>query len=258
MKRSFFYVFTMLLIVLTLHSCDIFTAENEYPEGKANVRVVHIAPLADTTIHYFHKDDIIFTNLVYGGDNPTITDYQEIPIGRNPDGFLNIDGDTLIERNSVNNRANDMRFFDFKRNFTVFAMHGPGETGNVRIRSMEVEPTPNAEGLVRLRVLHAASAYGPVDIYLAQPGEPISEDNLFDFNVPFNNQGGSAVSAPAEMPLYSAEKPGTYDVKITLNNDANVIFTQQIELGASRNYTMVLYPNADNDNIARVLLLPDN
>jgi hypothetical protein len=251
MKRLFFYAFAVTLLIVTLHACDLVETSDPYPEGKASVRVVHIAPMA-TSVNYFHMEDVIFSGLNFGD----VTEYVDVPVGRNIDGFLNEGGDTLIAREGTSGFL-ATRFFDFERNFTVFALHRSG-TGNVHIRSMEVEPTPNAEGNVRMRVLHAVSGAPAVDIYLTEPGGSISAGNQFAFNVGFNNEGGSSASLPAEMPLYSAAQPGTYEVKVTPYEDSDVIFSQEVILEGSRNYTMVLVPTEANDGIDRVLLLPDN
>ena len=276
MTRLFFYALAVMLLVITLHACDlnILEAEDPYPEGKANVRVVHIAPEAGT-IKYFHGDQIPSFNEVISHDPADttdegeqriynnvdalafqhISDYVQVPVGRTPDGFLNEDGDTLIVRDVMDGRL-AKRFFDYERNFTVFALHGG--TGNVHIRSMEIEPTPNAKGQVRMRVLHAVSGAPAVDIYLTEPGESISDENLFLFDIGFNNEGGDAGTAPSEMPLYFPSEPGTYDVKVTVSQSSDVIFSQEVVLEASRNYTMVIFPTETNDGIDRLMLLPDN
>ena len=253
MTRLFFYALAVLLLVITLHACDLLETSDPYPEGQASVRVVHIAPLA-SSVNYFHMEDVVVSGLNFGD----ITEYVDVPVGRNIDGFLGEDGDTLIVRNAVTSNRLNMSFFDYERNFTVFALHGGSATGNVHIRTMEVEPTPNAEGQVRMRVLHAVSGAPAVDIYLTEPGGSISAGNIFAFNIPFNNDGGSATSRPAEMPLYSVAQPGTYDVKVTVADDSDVIFSQEVTLEGSRNYTVVLFPTEANDGIDRVMLLPDN
>jgi len=207
-------------------------------------------PMAPS-VQYFHKDDVVITGLNFGD----VTEYVDVPVGRNPDGFLDADGDTLIVRDVMDGRL-AKRFFDYERNFTVFALHGG--TGNVHIRSMEIEPTPNAEGKVRMRILHAVSGAPAVDIYLTEPGESISDENLFLFDIGFNNEGGDAGTAPSEMPLYFPTDPGTYEVKITVAESSDVVFSQEVELGASRNYTMVIFPTEENDGVDRVMLLPDN
>ncbi len=253
MTRLLFYALAVLLLIVTLHACDLFEAENPYPEGKASVRVVHVAPMA-SSVNYFHMEEVLFSNLNFG----EATEYVDIPVGRNPDGFLSPDGDTLVARTSVSSNFLSMRFFDFERNFTIYAIHGPAGSGHVHIRSMEVEPTPNAGGNVRMRVLHAVPEVEEVDIYLTEPGAAISATNIFAFDIGFNNEGGSANSLPAEMPLYQVAQPGTHEVKVTLAEDNDVIFTQEVELGASRNYTMVLVPTAEGDAIDRVMMLADN
>ena len=253
MTRLLFYALAVLLLIVTMHACDLFEAENPYPEGSASVRVVHVAPMA-SSVNYFNRDDVLFSNLNFGD----ATEFVDIPVGRAPDGFLNPDGDTLVARTAMTSNFLSMRFFDFERNFTIFAIHGPAGSGNVHIRSMEVEPTPNAEGNVRMRVLHAVSGADEVDIYLTEPGAAISDDNIFAFEIGFNNEGGDAGTLPAEMPLYQATAPGTYEVKVTLAEDSEVIFSQQVELGASRNYTMILVPTAEGDGIEQVMLLADN
>lgn len=252
MTRLFLHALAVLLLVVTLHACDLLETSDPYPEGTASVRVVHIAPLA-SSVNYFHLEDVIFTGLNFGD----ITEYADVQVGRNIDGFLDEDGDTLISREGMSGNLGQ-RFFDYERNFTVFALHGPSGSGNVHIRSMEVEPTPNAEGNVRMRVLHAVSGAPAVDIYLTEPGGSISAENLFQFEIGFNNQGGSSTASPAEMPLYFAVEPGTFEVKITPFEDSNVIFSQEVTLEGSRNYTMVLFPTEENDGIDRVMLLPDN
>lgn len=258
MTRSIIYVLAMIMLVAALHSCNITDAENEYPDGKASVRVVNIAPLSTSAITYINKGETIFSGIEFGD----ITDYADVPVGKNPDGFLDENGDTLIARVDIRDMENDLRFFDFERNFTVFAMHGPDSTGNVRIRSMEIEDTPNHEGYARVRVLHAVSGLDVVDIYLTEPDENIDQENLFAFDIGFNNEGGSSDdedhSAPAEMPLYSDVEPGVYNLQLTLTDDSDVIFEEEVEFGESRNYTMVLYPNAANDDIERVMLVADN
>ena len=254
MTRLFFYALAVTLLVVTMHACDLLETSDPYPEGKASVRVVHVAPLA-SSVNYFHMEDVVFSGLSFGD----VTEYADVPVGRNIDGFLDADdGDTLILRDVVASNRLNMSFFDYERNFTVFALHGGSATGNVHIRTMEVEPTPNAEGQVRLRVLHAVSGAPAVDIYLTEPGGNISAGNLFAFAIPFNNEGGSATSRPAEMPLYSVAEPGTYDVKVTAADDSAVIFSQEVTLESSRNFTMVLVPTEANDGVDRVLLLPDN
>jgi len=259
MTRLFFYALAVTLIIVTIHACDLVETSDPYPEGKASVRVVHVAPMAGS-IQYFHKDEFVFSGLNFGD----VTEYVDVPVGRNPDGFFDADGDTLVFRDELAGTFLDTRFLDYERNFTVFALHGGAATGNVHIRSMEIEPTPNAEGQVRLRVLHAVSGAPSVDIYLTAPGESISDDNLFLFDIGFNNDGGGPVNVqdeintPSEMPLYFPTDPGTVEVKITVSESPDVIFTQEVELGASRNYTMVIFPNEDNDEVDRVLLLPDN
>ena len=253
MTRLFFYALAVTLLIVTIHACDLLETSDPYPEGNASVRIVHVAPMADT-LQYFHKDEIVFTGLNFGD----VTEYVDVPVGRNPDGFLGVDGDTLIVRNDLAGNFLDMRFLDYERNFTVFALHGGSATGNVHIRSMEIEPTPNAEGQVRMRVLHAVSGAPAVDIYLTEPGESISDENLFLFDIGFNNEGGDAGTAPSEMPLYFPTDPGTYEVKITVAESSDVVFSQEVELGASRNYTMVIFPTEENDGVDRVMLLPDN
>jgi len=253
MTRLFFYALAVTLIIVTIHACDLVETSDPYPDGKASVRVVHVAPLAES-IQYFHKDEFVFSGLNFGD----VTEYVDVPVGRNHDGFFDADGDTLIFRDDLAGNFLDMRFLDFERNFTVFALHGGSATGNVHIRSMEIEPTPNAEGQVRLRVLHAVSGASEVDIYLTEPGGSISDDNLFLFDIGFNNEGGDAGSEPAEMPLYFPTDPGTFEVKLTEAESSDVIFSQEVELGASRNYTMIIFPNEANDGIDRVMLLPDN
>lgn len=277
MTRLFFFALAVTLLIVTVHACDLLETSDPYPEGKANVRVVHIAPEAGT-IKYFHGDQIPSFNEVISHDPADttdegeqriynnvdtltfqhISDYVQVPVGRNPDGFLDVDGDTLIVRDDLAGNLLDMRFLDYERNFTVFALHGGAATGNVHIRSMEIEPTPNAEGQVRMRVLHAVSGAPAVDIYLTEPGGSISGENLFLFDIGFNNDGGDADTTPSEMPLYFPTAPGTYEVKITVAESSDVIFSQEVELGASRNYTMVIFPNEANDGIDRVMLLPDN
>ncbi len=258
MTRLFLYAIAVVMLVFTLHACDIFEADNEYPDGKASVRVINIAPQADSTISYFHKNEVVFSGLEFGD----MTDFTDVAVGRNIDGFMDDQGDTLIVRDELADKENDIRFFDFERNFTVFAMHGPDSTGNVRIRSMEIEDTPNHEGYARVRVLHAVSGLDVVDIYLTEPDENIDQENLFAFDIGFNNEGGSSDdedhSAPAEMPLYSDVEPGVYNLQLTLTDDSDVIFEEEVEFGESRNYTMVLYPNAANDDIERVMLVADN
>lgn len=253
MTRLFFYALAVTLIIVTVHACDLLETSDPYPEGKASVRIVHVAPMAPS-VQYFHKEDVVFTGLGFGD----VTEYVDVPVGRNPDGFLDADGDTLIVRDDLAGNLLDMRFLDYERNFTVFALHGGAATGNVHIRSMEVEPTPNAEGQVRMRVLHAVSGAPAVDIYLTEPGGSISGENLFLFDIGFNNDGGGFNTAPSEMPLYFPTDPGTYEVKITVAESTDVIFSQEVVLDASRNYTMVIFPNEANDGIDRVMLLPDN
>ncbi|MBP3193247.1 DUF4397 domain-containing protein [Natronogracilivirga saccharolytica] len=258
MTRLFLNAIAVVLLVFTLHACDIFEADNEYPDGKASVRVVNIAPEAVSPVSYFQKDEVVFTGLEFGD----MTDFADVAVGRNIDGFLDDQGDTLIVRDEMADKENDIRFFDFERSFTVFAMHGPDSTGNVRIRSMEIEDTPNREGYSRVRVLHAVSGLDVVDVYLTEPNEGIDQESLFAFDIGFNNEGGSSDpddgSAPAEMPLYSNVEPGVYNLKLTLADDTDVIFEEEVEFDESRNYTMVLYPNEDNDDIERVLLVADN
>ena len=253
MTRLFFYALAVMLIIVTIHACDLVETSDPYPEGKASVRVVHVAPMAGS-IQYFHKDEFVFSGLNFGD----VTEYVDVPVGRNPDGFFDADGDTLVFRDELAGTFLDTRFLDYERNFTVFALHGGAATGNVHIRSMEIEPTPNAEGQVRLRVLHAVSGAPSVDIYLTEPGGSISDENLFLFDIGFNNEGGDAGSTPSEMPLYFPKDPGTYEVKLTEAESSDVIFTQDVELGASRNYTMIIFPTEENDGVDRVMLLPDN
>ncbi|TVQ66604.1 MAG: DUF4397 domain-containing protein [Balneolaceae bacterium] len=253
MTRLFFYALAVTLLIVTIHACDLLETSDPYPEGKASVRIVHVAPMAPS-VQYFHKEDVVFTGLGFGD----VTEYVDVPVGRNPDGFLDADGDTLIFRDDLAGNFLDMRFLDYERNFTVFAIHGGAATGNVHIRSMEIEPTPNAEGQVRLRVLHAVSDAPAVDIYLTEPGGSISDENLFLLGIGFNNEGGDAATAPAEMPLYFPTDPGTYEVKLTAAESSEVIFSQEVVLDASRNYTMVIFPTEANDDVDRVMLLPDN
>lgn len=254
MKRLFFYALAMFFLIMTLHACDLFEAEHPYPDGKASVRVMHIAPLAPESISYFHLEEVVFSNLNFGD----VTDFTDVPVGRNPDGFLNAGGDTLAVRDLMRGGNMDMRFFDFERSFTVFVMHGPAAAENVRIRSMEIEPVPNAEGKARVRILHAVSGAGSVDVYLSALNQGLDDEDLFAIDLPFNNEGGAADTAPAEMPLYAAADPGTYNIQITANNDSNVIYSESVTLDASRNYTMILYPTAENDGIDRIFLLADN
>lgn len=251
MKRLFFYAFAVALLIVTLHACDLVETSDPYPEGKASLRVVHIAPTA-SSVSYFHREDVIFRGLNFGD----VSEYVDLPVGRNMDGFLNADGDTLIARDAMSGNLG-MKLLDFNRNFTVFALHGGGD-GNVHIRSMEGEPTPNAEGKVRMRVLHAVSGAPEVDIYLTAPGENISADNQFQMDIGFNNDGGTAITSPAIMPLYAAVQPGPKEVKVTVSGEDAVIFSQEVTLEGSRNYTMILVPTETNDGIDRVLLLPDN
>lgn len=251
MKRLFFYALAVTLLIVTLHACDLVETSDPFPDGKASVRVVHVAPSA-SSINYFHMEEVIFTGLNFGD----VTEFVDVPVGRNIDGFLNQDGDTLISREGMSGFL-AQRFLDYERNFTVFALHSSG-SGNVHIRSMEVEPTPSERGSARLRVLHAVSGAPAVDIYLAEPGGSISPTNILLINIGFNNEGGSATSSPAEMPLYSAAQPGTYEMKVTPSESSDVIFSQEVTLEGSRNYTMVLVPTETNDGIDRVLLLPDN
>lgn len=254
MKRLFFYALAMFFLIMTLHACDLFEAKNPYPDGKASVRVMHIAPMAPEAIRYFHMEDVIFTNLNFGD----VTDFTDVPVGRNPDGFLNADGDTLVVRDLMRGGNMDKRFFDFERSFTVFVMHGPAASENVRIRSMEIEPVPSADGKSRVRLLHAVSGAGSVDVYLSAPNQGVNVADQLFADVPFNNEGGTADSAPAEMPLYASADPGTYNIQITANNDSDVIYSESVTLDASRNYTMILYPTAENDGIEQIFLLADN
>ncbi|MFO8029608.1 MAG: DUF4397 domain-containing protein [Cyclonatronaceae bacterium] len=255
MTRFFLYALAVTLLVVTMHACDILETDKPFPEGEASVRVVHIAPLASESISYFHRDELLFTNLDFGD----VTEYVDVPVGRNIDGFLDADGDTLIARDGVSSGGSylDEVFLDFTGNYTVFALHGSGD-GNVHIRSMEVEPTPNAEGNSRVRILHAVSGAPEIDVYLTEPGSDISSDNLFLFEIPFNNEGGAVDESPATLPLYSVAEPGTYEVKVTVSDDNDVIFTQEVTLEANGNYTMVFVPTETNDGIERVMLLADN
>ena len=261
MIRLFYFALAISLLVMTLHACDFIEPDTDkpFPEGMASVRVVNLAPLS-TSISYFHKDQVVFNNIDFGD----VTGYADVEVGYNVDGFLSAGGDTLrARREAFRDMPDDMRFFDFERTFTVYVLHSADSlAGYTYIRSMEIEPTPNAEGNARIRVLHAAPGVGAVDIYLASPGEEISEDNMFDEEIPFNNEGGSSAannnSAPSEMPLYTTMPAGTYNVMLTLSGETDVVFEEEVTLNSSGNYTMVLYPKEDLTGVEKVLLLNDN
>jgi hypothetical protein len=128
----------------------------------ALVRVVHAIPRA-AAVDVYGDDQRIFDAVAYKG----VTPYREVegqryaidvrptgaaqaePLGRNVEGF------------------------DDGNHYTVFAL--PGDDGKASLRIVKDDHSSPAAGKARVRVVHASSDAGEIDVFVAGQQDPIAD-----------------------------------------------------------------------------------
>jgi hypothetical protein len=177
----------------------------------ALVRVVHAIP-AGSTVDLFADDNKVFDSLAYKAVTPYRgMDGQRYTFRLRPAGM-----------NQAEALASNTEGLSDGQYYTVFAIPGDGETASLRVVA-DTHTLPSA-GKARVRVVHASSDAGEVDVYAVGRTQV-----LFD-SVDFQ-----AVTDYAEF------DPVTGALELRPDGDSNVMLTvPNVRLEAGKTCTIVI------------------
>ena len=177
----------------------------------ALVRVVHAVP-AGSTVDVWADDERVFDGLAY----KAVTAYREVP-GERFSFKVRPAGMAQAEPIATNSEG-----LDDGDHYTIFAV--PGDNAGASLRVVKDDHSLPAAGKARLRVVHASSDAGEIDIYAAGRRDP-----LFD-GVHFQS-----------VSTYRDVDPVAGTVTIRPEGEANAMLTlRDVRFDAGKTYTVVV------------------
>ncbi len=189
-------------------------------EATASLRVVHAAPQADTVDVFIEGEEAV-ADFVYSAPTASVSDFIEVGAGEEDDLDIEVRPDGSDE--AVIDAALDL---DADSTYTLLAAGTAPDIEGVLLS--EDLSAPEA-GNAKVRLVHAASTVGPVDIYVTAPDDELPEVPTFEA-VAFTASTG-----------YTALAAGDYRVRITAAEadddgevtDEEVVIDTQALLGGS-------------------------
>ena len=194
----------------------------------ALVRVVHAVP-SSTTFDLFAGDLLLFDGL----DFKTVTPYRAVD-GKRYAFALRPAG--MTQAKPLSSNTEDLKNGDF---YTAIAMPGDGHGPNLRIVSDHLDAP--ASGKARLRVVHAGTDAGTIDVRAAEASAVLFDDldyqSVSDYRdvAPMNGQMQIVGAGPS----------------------APVLATTTVHLEAGRFYTLVIVGNAATPGRIEAFLIED-
>jgi hypothetical protein len=193
----------------------------------ALVRVVHAVP-SGTTLDLFAGDLLLFDGLGF----KTVTPYRAVD-GKRYAFALRPSGMTLAKPLSSN--TEDLKNGDF---YTAIAMPGDGHGPHLRVVSDHLDSP--ASGKARLRVVHAGTDAGPIDVRAAEGSAAL-----------FDKLEYQSVSD------YRDVAPMNGQIQIVSASTSAPVVTTTAHLEAGRFYTLVIVGNAAAPAKVEAFLIED-
>jgi hypothetical protein len=246
MKNHQLYLLSgLLLSVLFLQSCEL-TADNEFPDTDASIRVVNYHTALDS-IAITTFDGEAFATAIYN----EVTDYQNIKAGGN-----RFDIPQIPEASGTFDKTR-LFLMEYDRNYLMVTM---GNANRTIIRVLDNNPIPSSIGNNRVRFLNAIPGTAAYNIYIIPnttgasnaTQEEISAASPIASDTGYNN-GADSFIPYSNVPGIN----GNVFVAVTTTAGA-LLYSTTANLAPSTNHTGIIHREKGEPTSVRITLYQDN
>ncbi len=237
----------LLLSVLFLQSCEL-TADNEFPDTEAAIRVVNYHPTLDSIEVKYHNG-VDFATAIFN----EVTEYQNIKAGGN-----RFDIPAILEIDSLFNK-NKVFLMEYDRNYLMVTL---GNVDTLIVRVLDNNPISNPQGNNRVRFLNAikGSATLTYRAYIIPntTGASTATQSEIDAATPIASDLGFNNGADSFIPYSNIPGiNGSVFVAVT-SATGTLLYSTTAELAAGTNHTGVIFREKGDPTSVRIRLFQDN
>lgn len=246
MKHHQLYLLSgLLLSVLFLQSCEL-TADNEFPDTDAAIRVVNYHTTLDSIAVTLFDGEIITTAI-----HDEVSEYQNIKAGGN-----RFDIPIILETDSLFNK-NNIFLMEYNRNYLMVTL---GNVDTTIVRVLDNNPISSPKGNNRIRFLNGVPGNAVYRAFIIPntSGASVASQEDIDAATPiasdlrFNN-GADSFIPYSNIPGIN----GSVFVAVT-NAAGTLLYSTTNDLAPGTNHTGVIFREKGDPTSVRIRLFQDN